>query len=176
METKRPGLFVNGIIMMLTMKKIPYLPTLLIALLGAIGVALTNRALPETATVATVAPPTVVKEEGIRFVTAPWAKVLKQAKAEKKIIFFDAYAIWCGPCISMQKDVFTRPDVAAYFNRQFINVKVDVEQGEGPELAQRYQAEYLPTLLFIDGNGRVVKKIIGKQSADKLLAEAKTVK
>ncbi len=115
------------------------------------------------------------KEEGIQFSEASWATVLKQAKAEKKIIFLDTYASWCGPCKQLQKNVFTKKDVADYFNKQFINVKIDIEKGEGPALAQVYPTEYLPTLLFINGNGKVLKKVIGYQSPQELLAAGKSV-
>lgn len=114
--------------------------------------------------------------EGIQFTDATWNSILKKAKTEKKIIFLDAYASWCGPCKMLQKNVFTRREVGDYFNKRFINVKMDMEKGEGPLLSQRYPLEAYPTLLFIDGNGRVVKKVIGYQDPEKLLAIGKSVK
>jgi thioredoxin 1 len=113
---------------------------------------------------------------GIQFTNARWAEVLKQAKAQKKVIFLDAYASWCGPCKMLQKNVFTQKTVGDYFNKRFINVKMDMEKGEGPALSQVYPLEAYPTLLFIDGNGRVVKKAIGYMNADDLIAVGKSVK
>ena len=46
---------------------------------------------------------TVEAEKGIRFTPGKWAEILKKAKAENKIIFFDAYTTWCGPCKLLQK-------------------------------------------------------------------------
>ncbi|WP_234736330.1 thioredoxin family protein [Tellurirhabdus bombi] len=115
-------------------------------------------------------------DAGIVFTDAKWAAILKKAKAENKIIFLDAYASWCGPCKLLQKHVFTKKEVGDYFNKRFINVKMDMEQGEGPALARQYPLEAYPTLFFIDGNGRVVKKVIGAQSADALIAIGKSVK
>lgn len=114
--------------------------------------------------------------EGIQFTETSWNNILKKAKAEKKVIFLDAYASWCGPCKMLQKNVFTRKEVGDYFNKSFINVKMDMEKGEGPMLSQRYPLEAYPTLLFIDGNGRVLKKVIGYQAPDQLLAIGKSVK
>jgi thioredoxin 1 len=113
---------------------------------------------------------------GIQFTNARWAEILKKAKAEKKVIFLDAYASWCGPCKMLQKNVFTQKTVGDYFNKRFINVKMDMEKGEGPALSQTYPLEAYPTLLFIDGNGRVVKKAIGYMNADDLIAVGKSVK
>lgn len=115
-------------------------------------------------------------EPGIQFTSARWAEVVKQAKAQNKVIFLDAYASWCGPCKMLQKQVFTQKTVGDYFNKRFINVKMDMEKGEGPSLSQVYPLEAYPTLLFIDGNGRVVKKAIGYMSADDLLDVAKSIK
>ncbi|WP_149241404.1 thioredoxin fold domain-containing protein [Dyadobacter sp. 32] len=114
-------------------------------------------------------------DKGIVFVPGSWAQILKKAKAENKIIFFDAYTTWCGPCKMLQKNVFTRPDVADVFNKNFINVKVDMEKGEGPMLAERYPLEGYPTLFFIDGDGHVVKEIIGYQNPETLIKVGKAV-
>lgn len=114
-------------------------------------------------------------EEGIQFNTSSWADVLKKAKAENRIIFLDAYASWCGPCKLLQKNVFTQKDVGEYFNKRFINVKMDMEKGEGPMLSQRYPLEAYPTLFFINGNGKVVKKVIGYQTPEALIGIGKSV-
>ena len=113
---------------------------------------------------------------GIKFTDARWADVLKKAKAEKKLIFLDAYASWCGPCKMLQKNVFTQKTVGDYFNKKFINVKMDMEKGEGPALSRVYPLEAYPTLLFINGDGRVVKKAIGYLSADDLIGVGKSVR
>ncbi len=115
-------------------------------------------------------------ESGIKFTDAAWRDVLKQAKAQKKIIFLDAYASWCGPCKMLQKNVFTQKSVGDYYNGRFINVKMDMEKGEGPALMQVYPLEAYPTLLFIDGNGRVLKKVLGYQSSENLIAIGQSVK
>lgn len=115
-------------------------------------------------------------EKGIQFTEATWASILKRAKEEKKIIFFDAYTTWCGPCKLLQKNVFTRPDVAEVFNKNFINVKFDMESGEGPALANKYPLEGYPTLFFIDPDGKIVKQVIGYQKPETLIKIAKTIK
>ena len=115
-------------------------------------------------------------EKGIQFTEAKWAEILKKAKAENKVIFFDAYTTWCGPCKMMQKNVFTRTDVADVFNKNFINVKFDMESGEGPALANKYPIEGYPTLFFISPKGKVVKKVLGYQNADQLIKIAKSLK
>jgi thioredoxin 1 len=119
---------------------------------------------------------TKAPEKGIQFTEASWAAILKKAKQEKKVIFFDAYTTWCGPCKLLQKNVFTRDDVAAVFNEKFINVKFDMESGEGPALAAKYPLEGYPTLFFINEKGKVVKTLLGYQKPEDLIKAAKSIK
>jgi thioredoxin 1 len=120
-------------------------------------------------------PAKAAAEDGIQFTEATWAAVVKKAKAEKKIIFLDAYASWCGPCKLLQKNVFTRPEVGDLFNKNFVNVKVDMERGEGPQLAKMFPLEAYPTLFFIDPNGKIIKKVIGYQSPEALISIGKSL-
>lgn len=108
----------------------------------------------------------------IAFKEADWKTQLEAAKKENKLIFFDAYTSWCGPCKMMAKDVFTRDSVADLFNSTFHNVKYDMEKGEGPGLKEKYNIMGYPTYLFIDGNGEVVHKIVGSMSASEFINEA----
>ena len=118
---------------------------------------------------------TKTAEKGIVFTSGSWAQILKKAKAEKKVIFFDAYTTWCGPCKLLQKNVFTRADVAQVFNKDFINVKFDMESGEGPMLAEKYPLQGYPTLFFIDPDGKVVKELLGYQTPEALIKAGKKI-
>jgi thioredoxin 1 len=113
---------------------------------------------------------------GIQFSEISWAKALEKAKKTKKLIFLDAYASWCGPCKRMQKTLFIREDVGKFYNANFINIKKDMEVGEGPLLANSYPIEGYPTLFFIDGNGKIVGRQLGApQTAEELIAVGKGV-
>ncbi|TKC09425.1 thioredoxin family protein [Pedobacter frigoris] len=108
----------------------------------------------------------------ILFKEADWKTQLATAKKENKIIFFDAYTTWCGPCKMMAKDVFTKDSVADLFNSSFHNVKYDMEKGEGPALKDKFGVSAYPTYLFINGDGEVVHKIVGSMPAGEFMAEA----
>lgn len=87
--------------------------------------------------------------------------LLAEAKKQNKIIFVDAYASWCGPCKLMAKNIFTKPAVGDYYNANFINTKIDMEKGEGIELAKKYGVKAYPTYLFINGDGDVMYRGTG---------------
>lgn len=112
------------------------------------------------------------QDREIAFKDADWKTQLATAKKENKLIFFDAYTSWCGPCKMMAKDVFTKNDVADMFNSTFHNVKYDMEKGEGPALKDKYGVSAYPTYLFINGDGEVVHKIVGGMPPKEFMDEA----
>lgn len=107
---------------------------------------------------------------GIKFLDNPeWSIVLAQAKKENKMIFFDAYATWCGPCKKMDAETYTDAAVADFYNANFINVKYDMEKGEGAMLADRYYVSAYPNLIFISPEGIMLHKSVGFIAANKFL-------
>jgi thiol-disulfide isomerase/thioredoxin len=108
---------------------------------------------------------------GIKFnENKAWKEILAMAKKENKLIFMDAYATWCGPCKAMQRDVFTDTKVGEFYNDAFINVKMDMEKGEGVKLSENYTVMAYPTLLFINGDGEVVHKSVGGMEAQSFIS------
>lgn len=113
--------------------------------------------------------PVVDEGKGIIFFEGSWQEVLALAKKENKLIFLDAYASWCGPCKMMKHKVFPSSEVGEYFNQNFINVKMDMEKGEGPDLAIKYEVTAYPSLYFIDYTGKVKKYSVGYHNAKQLI-------
>ena len=97
----------------------------------------------------------------IKFSPQSYKQVLAKAKAGHKRGFVDAFAVWCAPCKELRKTTFKDAKAAAYFNQHFINISVDVEKGDGAELAKTWQVEGLPTLLILDENGKVLASHTG---------------
>ena len=108
-------------------------------------------------------------DEGITFHIGTWQQALDLAKKENKMIFLDAYASWCGPCKKMKRTTFADKNVADYYNKNFINVAIDMEKGEGPMLAERYSVEAYPTLIFIKPDGKLFGKTMGFHSVSQFL-------
>lgn len=100
-------------------------------------------------------------QDGIKFETSTFKDALAKAKKEKKLIFLDAYASWCGPCKLMAKNIFPLKNVGDYYNSHFVNTKLDMEKGEGIDLAKKYGVKAYPTYLFIDGDGKEVHRTLG---------------
>ncbi|MFY1047657.1 thioredoxin family protein [Chryseobacterium sp. GP-SGM7] len=101
------------------------------------------------------------QEEGIKFDQSSFKDLLARAKKEKKLVFIDAYAVWCGPCKMMDKNVFTQKSVGDYFNKNFVSSRIDMEKGEGREIAQKFSVRSYPTFLFLNGDGELISQNYG---------------
>jgi len=116
------------------------------------------------------------QQGGMKFTQNSWGDLLAKAKTTDQIIFMDAFTTWCGPCKMMAKNVFTDKEVGDFYNANFINVKMDMEAGEGIELAKKYAVQAYPTLLFIDGDGAIVHRAIGYHQAEAFIELGKMAK
>lgn len=104
--------------------------------------------------------------EGIRFFEGTWDEAVAEAKRLDRIIFVDAYAVWCGPCKKMAAEVFPDDKVGEFYNKNFINLKLDAEKGEGLKFREKYPISAFPTLFYIDYTGDVVQQVKGAQQID----------
>lgn len=108
----------------------------------------------------------------IKFDHSSFKELKAKAKKESKLIFIDAYTSWCGPCKWLAQNVFTNDTVADYFNSKFINAKMDMEKGEGPEIAKQYSVGCYPSSLFIDGDGKLIHRFSGALKPEQFLQKA----
>jgi thiol-disulfide isomerase/thioredoxin len=111
----------------------------------------------------------------ITFEHGTWTEILAKAKQDNKMVFMDANTSWCGPCKWMAAKTFTDPNIAALFNSHFVNVKMDMEKGEGPALRAKYGVNAFPTLIFVDGDGNMVHSQVGALNVEELTELANEV-
>jgi len=103
------------------------------------------------------------------FSNKKWKDVMVEAKKSGKFIFVDAYTSWCGPCKLLKSTTFKDEKAAACFNKNFINYSVDMEKGEGPALAGKWNINAYPSLLFFNAKGEMVMKQVGYVNAETLV-------
>lgn len=116
---------------------------------------------------------TIIHAQGIDFFKGSFEEAKTAAQEQSKLIFMDAYAIWCGPCKMMSNNVFPQPEVGDFFNANFINLKVDMEKGEGTSLRTMYNVTAYPTLFILDETGKIISEVRGARNAESLITWAK---
>lgn len=109
--------------------------------------------------------------QGIQFFEGSFEEAKEQAKLENKLIFVDAYTTWCGPCKRLSKNVFPKAEVGSYYNSNFICVKLDMDKKENFDFAKNYMVTAYPTLLYIDGDGKMVHKALGGRDVTGFIKE-----
>lgn len=110
------------------------------------------------------------QDRAIEFRQISFDDALAAAKKENKPIFMDCYTVWCGPCKWMSANVFPDAKVAELYNDKYINVKINMEKGEGILFAKAYDVRAYPTLMFIDAKGNMVHKAVGSRPVDGFVA------
>ena len=120
-------------------------------------------------TAAKVAAQGTKTNDKIHFIEDAWSEALKQAAAQNKYIFVDAYASWCGPCKMLKNTTFKDAKVATFYNKNFVNISIDMEKGVGPKLAAEWQMQAYPTLIIFNPQGKPVLGTLGYIKATDLL-------
>ena len=105
----------------------------------------------------------------IVFIEDDWSQALKQAAAQHKYIFVDAYATWCGPCKMLKSTTFKNKKAAEFYNKNFVNIAIDMEKGVGPQLAAQWRMQAYPTLIIFNSKGEPVLGTVGYIKAPDLI-------
>jgi thiol:disulfide interchange protein DsbD len=96
---------------------------------------------------------------------------LRVARALHRPALLDFYADWCLPCKELELKTFSRTEVARALER-FTLVKVNCTTDDDPAVSaakKRWGAETLPTIVLVDADGKVARKIDHFVQPDELL-------
>lgn len=95
----------------------------------------------------------------------------EKSKTENKIIMMDIYTDWCGVCKEMDKTTFKDKNIVDS-STNFIALKFNPEKmSNGKDILQKYNILGFPTMLFINSDGFVLKRIVGYIEGDELINE-----
>ena len=109
--------------------------------------------------------PAFAQEKGDLWIQ-DFAKAKETAKAEKKDLLIDfTGSDWCGWCIKLDEEVFSKEAFTGAAPKSFVLVKLDYPQDESrvtpevkkqnAELQKQYNIQGYPTILLCDADGNV---------------------
>ena len=96
-------------------------------------------------------------------------KAQSQARTEKKAMLLNfTGSDWCGWCIRLQREVFSKPEFDEYARKNLVLVEVDFPKRKAQSdaqlranraLAQRFSVEGYPTLVVLDSAGKELGRL-----------------
>ena len=98
-----------------------------------------------------------------------YEKAVAKAKTEKKMVLLDfTGSDWCGWCIKLDKEVFSKPEFKTYAKDNLVLVEVDFPQGKNQSKKLKEQNEKLknehavkgyPTIIVLNADGKKVGQL-----------------
>jgi thioredoxin-related protein len=96
-------------------------------------------------------------------------KAQEQAKSSHKLLLVDfTGSDWCGWCIKLNREVFSKPEFQEYANKNLVLLEIDFPRSktqsdtvkkQNEELATQYQIQGFPTVVVLNEEGRKVGEL-----------------
>jgi thiol:disulfide interchange protein DsbD len=98
--------------------------------------------------------------------------ILNQARAAKRPVVIDFSADWCIPCREMLRTTFRDPAVIEAASH-FVRLQADITETNRRtrQLSMQYEIKGVPTTVFIDKHGKILKREVGYLNARRFLSD-----
>ena len=93
----------------------------------------------------------------------------EQAKAGHKLMLLDfTGSDWCGWCIRLEREVFSKPEFKEYASKNLVLLELDFPRGkqipaalqaQNERLAMKYQIQGFPTIVVLNSDGKQVGEL-----------------
>jgi len=100
-----------------------------------------------------------------------YTAALGQAAKENKMVLLDfTGSDWCGWCMKLQKDTFSKPEFKKFADQSLVLVELDFPRGkaqsdnvknQNEELAEKFGVQGFPTLVLLDPLGKEAARNVG---------------
>lgn len=104
---------------------------------------------------------TVINRKNLTIVEQDYAKAIKIASNENKLLFIDFYTTWCAPCEKLDKLVFQNDSIKNILGKDFVMLKYDAENDTIFHLSKKHHVSSYPTAIVLNQKGYVVNRKYG---------------
>lgn len=112
---------------------------------------------------------------GSTFAAAGWqtdykAALAEASKSDKLVLLDFTGSDWCGWCIKLDKETFSKPEFKEFAAKNLVLVEVDFPNNkpqsdalkkQNEELQTKFGVDGFPTLVLVDGTGKEVARNVG---------------
>jgi thiol:disulfide interchange protein len=102
-------------------------------------------------------------------------KAVAKAKSDKKVVMIDFYTDWCGWCKVLDQKTFSEEKVQKVLKDKMIAIKLNAEAKENLEVAKQFKIKAYPCIVFVDGEGKEVARVLGYKPPDDFLKELEKI-
>lgn len=108
---------------------------------------------------------------GTNFQNITLEEAIAKATQENKYVFIECHTDGCVPCKMMKDKVFPHDKMAEYLNKEFVSISVDNENGDGPQIMEKYDVQMFPTYIILEPNGELCDIIMSTETDIDLFIE-----
>ncbi len=101
------------------------------------------------------------------FIEGDMKAALQKAKTKHQLILVDFSARWCPGCVRYEKEIFKTAEFKK-MTKNFIKLKVDIDQFENFPLSEKYNILGIPTFVVLSADQIEVDRLMDFQTLDRL--------
>lgn len=109
-------------------------------------------------------------QQGVAF-TGSLDEAISKAKTEGKTVMIVSSTTWCGPCKTMEANIYPSETFINYAKEKLVFVKYLLDKNDPDKIIEKYNVSVYPTYILIGGDGVEIMRFVGGASDAQLFVK-----